>query len=210
MFATGTGSGPNDGINLAASGEPNLQIPQALSYDQRHTFTANFDFHFKEGKSYDGPSITLHNGNQVQILSNAGININFVASSGTPYTQWTNPTQLGIGIPSHYGLTGSLNGDNLPWSNRVDVRADKMFKLIVKAHPCQITVYIEATNVLNTENILQVYNFSGSPTDDGYLTSPAGKQTIAGQISPQSFVAQYTAYEKQPTYFSMSACQART
>ena len=48
-----------------------------------------------------------------------------------------------------------------------------------------------------------VYNYTGSPTDDGYLASPAGKQTIAGQISPQSFVAQYTAYEKQPTYFSM-------
>ena len=202
-FADGTGSGPSSGYNLASSGEPNLQIPQALSYDQRHTFNANLDFHFSSGRSYDGPSITTHSGNQVQLLSNAGININFLAGSGTPYTQWSNATQQGIGIPSRYGLIGSINGENLPWQNRIDVKADKMFRVKIKSHPCQLTIYIEATNVLNTENILNVYNYTGSATDDGFLESAQGKQTIAGQVSPQSFVAQYQVYEKIPTYFSM-------
>jgi hypothetical protein len=91
----------------------------------------------------------------------------------------------------------------LPWQDRVDVKADKTFKLQIKSHPCQINVYIEATNVLNTENVLNVYNFTGSPTDDGFLASAQGKQAVAGQVSPQSFIAQYTVQEKQPTYFSL-------
>ena len=203
QFATGTGSGPTSGFNLAASGSPNLQIPQALSFDQRHTITATFDYHFSEGSDYDGPSITTHSGKKIDILSNTGVNINFVAGSGTPYTAWSNSTQQGLGIGGKYSLVGSINGVYLPWQNRIDVKADKTFKVTIKNHPCQVNVYIEATNVLNTENILNVYNFTGSPTDDGFLSSAQGKQTIAGQISPQSFIDQYTIQEKKPTYFSL-------
>jgi hypothetical protein len=206
QFADGTGSGPNDGFNLANSGEPNLQIPLALNFDQRHTFTGNLDFHFSSGGNYDGPVITTHSGKSLQILSNAGININFEAGSGTPYTVYSNATQQGIGLPSRVQIEGTINGAYLPWQNRVDAKADKTFKVSIKGHPCQVQVYIEATNVMNTENVLHVYNYTGSPTDDGFLASPLGKETIAGQTSPASFVAQYEAYEKvqqSPTNFSL-------
>lgn len=202
-FADGTGSGPTSGANLAASGEPNLQIPAALNYDQRHVINANLDFHFGEGANYDGPVWTTHNGHAVQVLSNAGFNINFTAASGTPYTQYTNATQQGIGITSKYGIIGAINGDYMPWQNRVDARVDKMFNVSIKSHPCRVTVYLSATNLLNTENILNVYNYTGNPTDDGFLESAQGKQTVAGQISPQAYVSQYSVYEKNPTYFAM-------
>ncbi len=202
-FATGTGSGPTSGYNLASSGEPNLQIPQSLNYDQRHTLTANLDFHFSSGTNYDGPTIKTHGGKDVQILSNAGININFLAGSGTPYTRWAAPTQQGLGLPSRVVEVGSINGSYLPWQNRIDVKVDKMFHVSVKKHACQLTIYIEGTNILNTENILNVYNFTGSPTDDGFLASTLGKQTVAGQISPASYSAQYQVQEKQPSYFSL-------
>jgi len=202
-FNNGTGSGPTSGENLASSGEPNLQIPARLSYDQRHTVNANLDFHFSSGKNYDGPVWTTSKGKSLQILSNAGINVNFSAGSGTPYTQWSNATQQGIGITGKYGIVGSINGNDLPWNNRVDVRVDKMFHVSIKSHPCQVTVYISATNVLNTENVLGVYSYTGSPTDDGFLQSSLGKQTIAGQVSPQAYVAQYSVYEKVPTNFSL-------
>jgi hypothetical protein len=202
-FADGTGSGPNSGENLAASGEPNLQIPQALDYDQRHTLNANLDFHFSSGTSYDGPVWTTHSGKTIQVLSNAGVNINFSAGSGTPYTQWGNPTQQGIGLVEKYSVIGTINGDYLPWQNRVDLRADKMFHVSIKSHPCQVTVYIAATNLMNTENVLGVYNYTGSPTDDGFLQSASGKQTIASAISPQAFAAQYAVEEKIPTHFSL-------
>ena len=202
-FADGTGSGSTSGFNLVASGEPNLQIPTALSYDQRHTITANLDFHFSSGSNYDGPVWTTHSGKTIQVLSDAGVNVNFSAGSGTPYTQWSNATQQGIGITSKYGVIGTINGDYLPWQNRIDIKADKMFRVSIKSHPCQVTVYIAATNLLNTENVLNVYNYTGSPTNDGFLESAQGKQTIAGQVSPQSFVTQYSVFEKQPTYFSL-------
>jgi len=202
-FADGTGSGPTSGENLAASGEPNLQIPAALNYDQRHAVTANLDFHFASGTNYDGPVWTTHSGKSVQVLSNAGINLNFYAGSGTPYTQWTNATQQGLGITSKYGIIGAIDGDYMPWQERVDLRVDKMFRVSIKSHPCQVTVYIAATNLLNTENVLNVYNYTGNSTDDGFLESSQGKQTIAGQVSPQAYVAQYSVFEKIPTYFSL-------
>ncbi len=203
QFANGTGSGPTSGYNLANSGEPNLQIPQALSYDQRHTITANLDFHFSAGTNYDGPTFTTKSGKTVQILSNAGVNINFSAGSGTPYTQYGNSYQQGIGLPARYSLIGTVNGEYLPWQQRVDAKADKTFHLTIKGHSCHLQVYLEATNLLNTANVLNVYNYTGSPTDDGFLSSAQGKQTISGQVSPQSFVAQYSVYEKIPTYFSL-------
>ncbi len=203
QFANGTGSGPDDGFNLISSGEPNLQIPTALNFDQRHTITANLDFHFSSGTNYDGPSWTTKSGKTVQVLSNAGFNINFTAGSGTPYTQWAAPVQQGIGLPSRTQLIGTVNGEYLPWQNRIDAKADKTFHVSVKKHPCQLQVYLEATNLLNTANVLNVYNYTGSSTDDGFLASALGKQTISGQVSPQSFVAQYSVYEKIPTYFSL-------
>ncbi|HTA28171.1 MAG TPA: carboxypeptidase regulatory-like domain-containing protein [Bacteroidia bacterium] len=203
QFANGTGSGPNDGFNLISSGEPNLQIPTALSYDQRHTITANLDFHFSSGTNYDGPSFTTKSGKTVQVLSNAGFNINFSAGSGTPYTQWAAPTQQGQGLPSRIQLIGTVNGEYLPWQQRIDAKADKMFHVTIKGHPCQLQVYLEATNLLNTANVLNVYNYTGSATDDGFLSSALGKQTVSNQLSPQSFVAQYSVYEKIPTYFSL-------
>lgn len=202
-FADGTGSGPNSGINLASSGEPNLQIPQALNYDQRHTITANFDFHFGSGSNYDGPVWTTHSGKNIQILSDAGVNINFSAGSGTPYTQWLAAVQQGIGIPQRNTDIGTINGDYLPWQNRVDIRVDKMFRISIKSHPCQLTIFFSATNLLNTENVLTVYNFTGSPTDDGFLQSALGKQYTAGQVSPQAFIDQYSIQEKVPTYLSL-------
>jgi hypothetical protein len=218
QFATGTGSGPNSGYNLANSGNPNLQIPIPLDFDQRHTIQLNLDYHFMSGQGiYDGPTVMTHSGKSLEILANAGINLNFVASSGTPYTVQGNATEgdpnsqnVGIGIAQHYSLVGSVNGSNLPWQYRVDMKIDKDFPLTIKGkdkneegHKCDLQVYITITNLLNSENILNVYHYTGSPTDDGYLASAAGLQAIPGQTSPQAFVDQYKIKEQDPTYLSL-------
>jgi len=91
----------------------------------------------------------------------------------------------------------------LPWQNRIDAKVDKTFHLSIKSHPCEIQIYLDATNILNTENVLNVYNYSGSPTNDGFLQSALGKETISNQVSPQAFVAQYQVVEKVPTNFSL-------
>ncbi|HTA84227.1 MAG TPA: carboxypeptidase regulatory-like domain-containing protein [Bacteroidia bacterium] len=218
QFATGTGSGPNSGYNLANSGNPNLQIPIPLDFDQRHNIQVNLDYHFQSGEGqYDGPIIKTHSGKSIEILSNAGINVNFVATSGTPYTVQGNATEgdpnaenVGIGIAQHYSLVGSVNGSNLPWQYRVDLKVDKDFPLTFKGkdkdkegHKCDLMVYLAVTNLMNTENILNVYHYTGSPTDDGFLASAQGQLSIAGSTSPQAFVDQYKIKEQDPTYLSL-------
>ncbi|MGP8214477.1 MAG: carboxypeptidase regulatory-like domain-containing protein [Bacteroidia bacterium] len=210
QFATGTGSGPNSGYNLANSGEPNLQIPIPLDFDQRHTFQVNLDYHFQSGAdAYDGPTITTHSGKSIEILSDAGVNLNFVASSGTPYTVQGNATQLGIGISTPYSLVGSPNGSNLPWQYRADLKVDKDFPLTIKGkdkdkegHKCDVQVYLAITNLLNTQNVMNVYHYTGSATDDGFLASAVGQQVTAAQLSPQAFIDQYKINELNPGYLS--------
>ncbi|HXP50414.1 MAG TPA: hypothetical protein VN922_10685, partial [Bacteroidia bacterium] len=218
QFATGTGSGPQSGYNLANSGNPNLQIPIPLDFDQRHTMQLNLDYHFQAGQdAYDGPIVKTHSGNSVEILANAGINLNFVASSGTPYTVQGNATEgdpnsqnVGIGIAQHYSLVGSVNGSNLPWQYRVDMKVDKDFPITIKGkdkdkegHKCDLQAYLTVTNLLNTENVLNVYHYTGSPSDDGYLASAAGMQAIPGQTSPKAYVDQYKIKEQDPSYLAM-------
>ena len=216
QFAEGTGSGPNSGFNLANSGSPNLQIPMPLSFDQRHTFLFNIDYHYSSGENYNGPVWTTHSGKSIQVLANAGFNLNFTAGSGTPYTQQANATEgdpnsqnVGIGIAQHYSLVGGVNSAYLPWQYRVDLRVDKDFPLTInknnkdKAHPCDILVYIQVTNLLNTENILNVYHFTGSASDDGFLSSVGGQQMIPQQTSPQAFIDQYKIKEQDPSYYAM-------
>lgn len=221
QFATGTGSGPNSGYNLANSGQPNLQIPMALDFDQRHTIQVNLDYHFMQGEGlYDGPVIKTHSGNSLEILSNAGVNLNFVASSGTPYTVQGNATEgnpnsqnVGIGIAQHYSLVGSVNGSYLPWQYRVDLKVDKDFAIEIKGkdkseegHKCDLQVYLSITNLLNTENVLKVYGYTGNPSNDGYLASAAGQQAIAGIASTgssQAFIDQYKIKEQDPSYLAM-------
>jgi len=39
-------------------------------------------------------------------------------------------------------------------------------------------------NLLNTRNILNVYNYTGNPEDDGYLSSTLGQTNTATNVSP--------------------------
>jgi hypothetical protein len=216
QFANGTGSGPNSGFNLANSGEPNLQIPQPLSFDQRHTFNINLDYHYGSGADYNGPVLSGKGGNS-QILANSGFNLNINAGSGTPYTSQAQATEGGngaspsvaMGIAEHYSYVGSINGEYLPWQFTVNLRIDKDFPVVLmknkgdKARHCDLVVYLYATNLLNTENVQGVYSFTGSPSDDGWLTSLTGQQAIPGQTDPQAFVDQYKIKEQNPAFISL-------
>jgi hypothetical protein len=68
---------------------------------------------------------------------------------------------------------------------------------------CQIKIYLAITNLLNTENILNVYHFTGSPTTDGWLTSAQGAQVTAQSTLPQGYSDLYNIALKQPSYFAM-------
>jgi hypothetical protein len=48
-----------------------------------------------------------------------------------------------------------------------------------KNKPGMLTVYLDFNNLLNLKNVINVYDYTGSPTDDGYLSSPLFRDVVA-------------------------------
>jgi hypothetical protein len=82
QFAAGTGSNPDQSAALIQAGASGQRSIFPLDYDTRHTLKGTFDYHYKEGKEYNGPVV-----NGKKIFENAGLNLIFNLTSGRPYTQ---------------------------------------------------------------------------------------------------------------------------
>ena len=204
QFASATGSSAESGINLVNSGEPNLRVIFPTDRDQRHVIVGAFDFRYGKGKDYNGPVI---GGNQ--ILSNAGINIVGNLGSGSPYSQqqkvtgeaYINP----VGSPQ---LKGTVNGSVLPWQFRINAQIDKSFDLKFGKEGEQqksavLNVYLLVNNVLNTQNVISVYRFTGNPDDDGYLRSPDYQNQISEKSNEQAFREMYALKVANPFNYAM-------
>ncbi len=215
QFADGTGSSTTDGQNLVSSGVPNLRTTHPLDFDQRHTITLNVDYRFGAKTDYRGPRLKMNKGKDnektVNVLENVGANLVFNAGSGTPYSKQANIThegQFGIG-GTNTALEGQINGSNLPWTYRMDLRVDKNLELTFggkkegeEKRTANLTIYLQVLNLLNTKNILAVYKATGNPDDDGYLTSAAAQTTISSQNSPTSFRDLYTLKNNDPDNYN--------
>ena len=207
QFAEGSGSGANSGANLASSGQPNLRVTLPLDYDQRHNFTVVFDYRFGEGKDYKGPQINKTKGETtktIQFLKNIGANLTLRTASGTPYTRYQEATPQG----GKTSIEGSLNGSNTPWQFRADLRVDKDIELTWgkkdsdKKKTANLNIYVQVLNLLNTRNILKVYNYTGNPEDDGYLVSTLGQTTVNTAASPTGFTDQYNIYSNRASNYA--------
>jgi hypothetical protein len=219
QFADGTGSSATEGFNMVSNGLPNLRTTMPLDFDQRHSIVTNFDYRFGSGKNYTGPNWTKNKGTDkektIQWLNNVGANIVFRAGSGLPYTRQGNVTQAAaFGISQRSFLKGSVNGSNLPWTYRVDLRIDKNFELTFggkkegggdtdKKKMANLNVYLQVLNVLNTKNIQNVYAYTGNPEDDGYLSSTESQSTINAQVNPASFIDMYSIKVNNPGNYSI-------
>ena len=56
-----------------------------------------------------------------------------------------------------------------------------------------LNIYIQVMNVLNARNIIGVYGFTGSPTDDGFLGASYHQSFIENKFNVESFKDLYTA-----------------
>ena len=217
QFADGTGSSATDGVNLAASGQPNLRTTHPLDYDQRHTVVLNIDYRFGAKQDYNGPAITLRKGKEnektIKIFENVGANLVARAGSGTPYSRQRNITQgdpngnVVMGVAQRGNLAGMVNGSNLPWNFKFDLRIDKDLELVwgkkdgEERKFANLNIYLQVLNLLNTKNIINVYRATGSVNDDGYLASPQGQLALANQTNVQSFVDLYNIKMNDPFFF---------
>lgn len=207
QFADGTGSSASQGISLVSAGLPNLRTTIPLDFDQRHSIVTNVDYRFGTGKDYRGPVIGKDK--TKNIMEGIGFNIVFRAGSGLPFSKQSNITQdAAFGIAQRSTLKGSPNGSRLPWQYRIDLRIDKNFELAFggegdKKKLANLNVYVQVLNVLNTQNIINVYRATGNPNDDGYLTSAQAQSQINGQVSPSSFIDLYTIKVNNPNNYSI-------
>jgi hypothetical protein len=71
----------------------------------------------------------------------------------------------------------------------LDLRLDKSFNIIEKL---SATVYVRVNNLLNTKNVINVYQNTGSAVDDGYISDPSRYATNLNNYGPE-YLALYNA-----------------
>lgn len=166
QFADGSGSDANSSQGLNQRGPIRNLIP--LSYDERHRLTAVIDYRYFKG---EGPEIA-----GAKPFQNAGVNFNLAAISGRPYSRSAIVDEFGGS-----GFQGAINGARLPWTLNVDMRVDKSFKIKTSADSnsaLSVNVYLRVQNLFNSQNVTNVFSFTGDAESDGYLISSFGQDRV--------------------------------
>lgn len=185
QFADGTGSDANSQRGLTSRG--NLRTLFPLNYDERHRINLNFDYRFFKDQAIP------------KFLEDAGLNLQAIAVSGRPYTAQRTPLELG-GTQT----VGSINGARKPWTFTLNARIDKTINFSKGAG---LNIYCRVSNLLNRQNVLNVYTATGSPTDDGFLASSNGQdklRNIQNSVREvESYLASYQWSLINPALYSL-------
>ncbi len=209
QYANMTGASTSTAAALINAGVPNLRSTFPTGFDRRHALSLTVDYRFGSGKKYDGPVINREKSGKspLQILANAGVAMTVTGGSGAPYTASRtviSPISGGASL-----LEGTYFGSRMPASFKIDLRVDKDFYFNLGGNKegkagreAFVNVYVNITNLLNSKNILNVYNATGNPDDDGYLTSSKYAQEINNQLDPQAFIDMYRIYVNNGGYYS--------
>jgi outer membrane receptor protein involved in Fe transport len=186
--AQGTGSNPSSAFRAiwqSPTGTPYFPMQiSPLDFNQAHRAFINVDYRFDND---DGPEIL-----GTKPFENLGLNIVFSFNSGFNYTRWS-------GFGNSRTPLEPLNTSSTPWTYEIDFRLDKTVKLGSFA----FNIYVNVTNLLNTQNIVGVFNTSGDAYDNGYLNSQEGKAIVNGYRSyGEDKVQQYMELYNNLTYNS--------
>jgi hypothetical protein len=204
QFANGTGSNSNQSSSLIQAGVPNQRSLFPLDFDTRHIIKGTVDFHYKDGKEYDGPVV-----GGKKIFENAGANMIFNLTSGRPFTQTTNPIpEVQAGVATRAQVKGTINGSNIPSQFYADLNIDKYFTirsdgLDGKTSVYSIRVFFCVKNIFNNINVLSVYRYTGSAYDDGFITSTFAQSQLVAATNAQSLVDLYNARVVDPNNFAL-------
>jgi len=195
QFANGTGSNAETSRALIQTGQPNLRTTIPLDFDQRHAIVGALDYRFASGRNYNGPKV-----GGKDILQNTGANFTFNYGTGSPFSKRN--------VNTGY-LTGSLNGSRKPSRTTINMRVDREIELSFgvkedgKKKKAYMTVYLEMSNLLNTLNVINVYETTGNADDDGFLTNAKNQVQINSQVSPESYREYYAMWVNNPFNYSV-------
>lgn len=208
QYADMTGSSTSTAAALIAAGVPNLRSTFPTNADRRHSFNLTLDYRYSDGKNYDGPVIHRKDGSAIQVLSNTGFSLQVNGGSGTPYTASrtvSSPISGGNNL-----LQGTYNGSRIPASFRFDLRVDKDFNFMMggkkegsKGREAFVNVYLQVLNLLNSQNITNVYPATGNANDDGYLSAPEWQREINSMVDPQAYIQMYSLIVNSGYNYSM-------
>lgn len=186
--AQGTNSLSNSGVgSVEVNGNvPTVLIP--LDYNQTHRGSFFVDFRFDKGDG--GP-----------ILEQLGVNLLFTFNSGHPFTYstwqglgqssaWTGGlTPIGTGDTRGRRPYGPINSSETPWVYNFDLRIDKTINI----ENFDFNLYVQVYNLLNTKNVINVYDKTGNADDDGFLSTPDAQTLIANPRYTERFADLYRA-----------------
>ena len=205
QFAEGTGSSDGTQLQVVRNSGSNFRSVNPLDFDSRHSMNVSFDYRFSDGKDYTGPVTKKGK----QILSNFGVNVLTQARSGTPYTRQENPTADGLVTGSRKTTLGYINGSRIGWNFRADLKISKSFTLeLAKSNEDKqgkklyFDVYLWIDNIIGTANVLNVYRYTGSAGDDGWLDSSLGQLATDAAVSPTSYRDLYNATINSPSNYT--------
>ncbi len=183
-FADGTGSSTNSSQTAVFRNNDNLppKVIAPLAFDQRHTAIAVLDFYIPEGEAGFWELFNI----------NAILSFN----SGRPYTpvdQWDILGDNGLVADN----TGYINSAYTPSSFRIDLKVEKGFPI----GTFYITPYVWIENLLDADNIVDVWRSTGSPNTTNWLNDPDAQGTI--QQQGEGYVRDYETLEKDPNNFGI-------
>ncbi|MDE2835566.1 MAG: carboxypeptidase-like regulatory domain-containing protein [Bacteroidota bacterium] len=164
-YANGTGSGSTTARFIVWIDETPPNFISPLEFDQRHKINVSLDYSLGQG---EGPTMV-----GTKLLQNFGFNVLFTAGSGFPYTGVQFP--LPVNAARAPLPRGGVNENRMPWTNRVDIRVQRRFRV---AQGTNLTAFLWMQNIFNTVNVQNVYRYSGLPDDDGFLSTAGGIQFI--------------------------------
>jgi hypothetical protein len=184
--AAGTNSFTNSSIGSQQVNKESPTILLPLAYNQAHRGSIFLDYRF--GKDDGGP-----------ILQQLGANLLLSFNSGHPFT-YASYTGLGQASAWTGGIVpvfdtrtrrpiGLPNSSVTPWNYNLDLRIDKT----VSIYNLDVNIYAYVQNLLNTKNVINVYERTGNAYSDGFLNTTDGQQIIAGERYTQRFADLYQA-----------------
>ncbi len=185
--AEGTGSDETTYLSAVEQARTVPTTVKPLDFAQRHRGSIFVDYRF--GKNDGGP-----------ILQQLGVNALFTFNSGHPYTL---VKTSGIGQVSPYDAgvdymldsrtrlaLEPLNSSTTPWNFNLDLRVDKNINLTDRL---SATLYARINNLLNTRNVINVYQRTGNADDDGFLSNPELSGSFISSNGGQQYIDLYKA-----------------
>ncbi len=150
---------------------PSLAYP--LNYNQTHRGSIMLDYRFAKGEGG-------------KILEGLGCNLLLAFDSGHAYTQVVPPQYMGCRSAWGGGISvladernrhpvEPINSSSTPWFFNVDLQLDKMFYF----NRFNVKLYTIVLNLLNTKNILNVYETTGTTGGDGWYRSASSESFLA-------------------------------